>query len=115
MRPRLLRQFLAICRHGTMSGAARELGIAQPALSKQMSQLEHELDAQLFQRHSRGVTLTRAGEKLRQEAAELIRKDYADVLGKTKYSMQKLVLMKTGGGFAGIPSWSSVREIKLVP
>ncbi|MDD9738947.1 MAG: LysR family transcriptional regulator [Marinovum algicola] len=74
MRPRLLRQFLAICRHGTMSGAARELGIAQPALSKQMSQLEHELDAQLFQRHSRGVTLTRAGEKLRQEAAELIRR-----------------------------------------
>ncbi|UOA33848.1 Hydrogen peroxide-inducible gene activator (plasmid) [Sulfitobacter sp. DSM 110093] len=39
-----------------------------------MLQLEHELDAQLFVRHSRGVTLTRSGEKLRHEAAELIRR-----------------------------------------
>ena len=57
-----------------MSAAARELGIAQPALSKQMLQLEHELDAKLFVRHSRGVSLTRPGEKLRHEAGELIRR-----------------------------------------
>ncbi|MBE1285401.1 MAG: LysR family transcriptional regulator [Rhodobacteraceae bacterium] len=74
MRPRQLYQFLAICRHGSMSAAAQELGIAQPALSKQISQLEHELQTVLFQRHSRGVSLTKSGERLRREAAELIRR-----------------------------------------
>lgn len=74
MRPRQLYQFLSICRQGSMTAAARELGIAQPALSKQILQLEHELQVPLFERHSRGVTLTRAGEKLRTEAAELIRR-----------------------------------------
>ncbi len=74
MRPRLLKQFLTIARLGSMSAAARELGIAQPALSKQMLQLEHELQVKLFERHSRGVTLTKSGEKLRVEAADLIRR-----------------------------------------
>ncbi|WP_372803690.1 LysR family transcriptional regulator [Paracoccus seriniphilus] len=74
MRPRQLIQFLAVCRLGSMSAAAKELGIAQPALSKQISQLEHELQAKLFERHSRGVAPTKAGEKLREEAADLIRR-----------------------------------------
>lgn len=74
MRPRQLYQFLAICRHGSMSSAAQELGIAQPALSKQILQLEHELQVDLFERHSRGVTLTKPGERLRSEATELIRR-----------------------------------------
>ncbi|WP_162930208.1 LysR family transcriptional regulator [Pseudophaeobacter sp. EL27] len=74
MRPRQLYQFLAICRHGSMSAAAHELGIAQPALSKQILQLEHELQVELFERHSRGVTLTKPGERLRSEATELIRR-----------------------------------------
>lgn len=74
MRPRQLSQFLAICRCGSMSAAAQELGIAQPALSKQILQLEHELQVTLFERHSRGVTLTRAGERLRGQAAELLRR-----------------------------------------
>ncbi|NNE79537.1 MAG: LysR family transcriptional regulator [Silicimonas sp.] len=74
MTPRQLAQFLAVCRHGSMSAAARDLHIAQPALSKQMTMLEHSLDTQLFKRHSRGVSLTNAGALLRIEAAEIIRK-----------------------------------------
>ncbi len=74
MTPKQLSQFLAVCRHGSMSAAAKELHIAQPALSKQMSMLEHSLDAQLFNRHSRGVAITDAGAKLRIQAAEIIRK-----------------------------------------
>jgi LysR family nitrogen assimilation transcriptional regulator len=74
MRPKQLAQFLAICQHGSMSSAAKALNIAQPALSKQIAQLEHELQASLFIRHSRGITLTRAGSRLREEAAELIRR-----------------------------------------
>ena len=74
MRPRQLYQFLSVCRQGSMTAASRELGIEQPALSKQILQLEHELQVLLFVRHSRGVTLTKAGERLRTEAAELIRR-----------------------------------------
>ncbi|MDB6176220.1 LysR family transcriptional regulator [Paracoccus sp. Z330] len=74
MSPRQLFQFLAVCRLGSMSAAAQSLRIAQPALSKQIAQLEHELGVSLFQRHSRGVSLTRAGERLREEAADLLRR-----------------------------------------
>lgn len=74
MTPKLLAQFLAVCRHGSVSAAAKELHIAQPALSKQIAFLEHSLDVQLFRRHSRGVTLTEAGALLRVDAAEIIRK-----------------------------------------
>lgn len=73
MHTKQLSQFLAICRHGSMSAAAQALGIAQPALSKKVIQLEHELQAQLFIRHSRGISLTKEGQRLREEAAELIR------------------------------------------
>lgn len=74
MTPKQLSQFLAVCNFGSMSAAAQKLNIAQPALSKQIGQLEHELGVSLFERHSRGVTLTRSGERLREEAAELIRR-----------------------------------------
>lgn len=72
MTPKQLIQFLAICRHGSLSSAAAELNIAQPALSKQLSNLEHELGAKLFTRHTRGVALTRSGERLREEASDVI-------------------------------------------
>ncbi|SET27396.1 LysR family transcriptional regulator [Paracoccus homiensis] len=74
MGPRQLSHFLAVCRAGSISAAAQSLRIAQPALSKQIAQLEHDLGAELFQRHSRGVSLTRAGQRLRDEAADLLRR-----------------------------------------
>ena len=74
MTPKQLSQFLSVCRTGSMSAAAQQLNIAQPALSKQIGPLEHELGVSLFQRHSRGVTLTKPGARLREEAAEFIRR-----------------------------------------
>ena len=57
-----LRYFVTVAEEGQITRAARKLQIAQPALSQAMAQLESELGFELLERHSRGVTLTRAGE-----------------------------------------------------
>jgi DNA-binding transcriptional LysR family regulator len=62
---RRLQFFLRIADEGSMSRAARVLGIAQPALSRQMRLLEEALGVTLFTRTSRGMELTEAGEQLR--------------------------------------------------
>lgn len=62
---RRLRYFLRIADEGSMSRAASVLGIAQPALSRQMRLLEEALGVVLFRRTPRGVTLTEEGEQLR--------------------------------------------------
>lgn len=62
---RRLQFFLRIAEQGSMTGAARVLGIAQPALSRQMRLLEEALGVVLFTRTPRGMELTEHGEQLR--------------------------------------------------
>lgn len=66
--PRALRTFLAVCREGTISGAARRLNISQPSVSVAIGQLEHGLGAQLFVRSRTGIELTHEGIALQQRA-----------------------------------------------
>jgi DNA-binding transcriptional LysR family regulator len=61
MDPTSLSTFLAVARHGSVTAAALELHTVQSNVTSRMKQLEAELDATLFVRHSRGVTLTAAG------------------------------------------------------
>lgn len=56
--------FYTVALHKNISGAAKELYISQPAISKAISKLEKNLDTQLFLRSSRGVELTLEGEIL---------------------------------------------------
>lgn len=51
-----------IAEHGNISGAARSLGLTQPALTKIVSRVEDLMGAKLFDRNPRGVTLTPFGE-----------------------------------------------------
>ncbi len=66
-----VRDLLAIAQARSVRGAARALGLAQPALTRSLRELEQQLGVQLVQRHARGVVLTPAGERfaLRASAA----------------------------------------------
>jgi DNA-binding transcriptional LysR family regulator len=68
---RQLQHFLAAARHGTLHAAAEAAGLSQPALTKSIRRLEHQLGATLFERHPRGVRLTAYGEALALHAAAL--------------------------------------------
>lgn len=72
MELRTLRSFLAVAREGNVTRAARSLHITQPALSRQLLELERELGCELLVRESRGVTLTDAGMLLRKRAEEIV-------------------------------------------
>ena len=63
-----LRNFMQVARAGSVSRAAEELRLAQPALSRQIKKLEHELGVSLFTRHGRGVRLSAAGSLLLERA-----------------------------------------------
>ncbi len=56
-----LRDFVAVSKAQSLRGAARALKQAQPALTRSLRELEHELGTTLLDRHSRGVSLTAAG------------------------------------------------------
>src|SRR5690554_2306082 len=74
MELRQLRYFVAASEAGSLLKASGRLHIAQPALGQQIAALEHELGARLFDRSSRGVTLTEAG-KVFLEHAQVVLAD----------------------------------------
>jgi LysR family transcriptional regulator of abg operon len=55
------RDVVAIAEQGSLRAAARHLGVAQPSLSRSLSDLERELGAPLFERRSKGMTVTTLG------------------------------------------------------
>jgi DNA-binding transcriptional LysR family regulator len=65
---RQLRIFECVARHGSMSRAAEELHLTQPAVSMQIKQLEEQLDVPLLEQNGRRLYLTEAGEELRGHA-----------------------------------------------
>src|SRR5216683_6622308 len=61
---RLLRYFAAVAAEGNLTRAAERLFLSQPALTKQIKQLESQLGVRLFTRSRAGMTLTAAGQAL---------------------------------------------------
>ncbi|MDN5504028.1 MAG: LysR family transcriptional regulator [Comamonas sp.] len=72
MELRLLNYFVTLAEELHFSRAAQRLSISQPPLSVAIKQLEQELQAQLFERSSKGVRLTAAGEHLLDKARQLL-------------------------------------------
>lgn len=84
MELRVLKYFLTVAREENITRAAEILHITQPTLSRQLMQLEDELDAKLFIRGKTHITLTDEGMLLRKRAEEII-----DLAHKTKKEFQK--------------------------
>lgn len=80
---RLLRYFLAVAEEGTLTRAAERLFVSQPALTKQIKQLETLLGARLFTRSRTGMTLTEPGRTLAERVPALLA-DWDRTLRETK-------------------------------
>ncbi|MFC8518979.1 LysR family transcriptional regulator [Streptomyces sp. NPDC057257] len=65
-----LRVFVAVCRAGSLSAVARDLGCTQSAVSQHVKRLERETGVALLERQARGVVPTQAGRVLEAAAAE---------------------------------------------
>jgi DNA-binding transcriptional LysR family regulator len=74
------RTFVTVAELGTVSKASLRLRVAQPALSRQISDLEQELGLRLFDRVGRRLVLTSEGEQLLTDCRGLL--NYASALGE---------------------------------
>ena len=94
MEIRTLKYFLAVAREENITRAAKFLHITQPTLSRQLMQLEEELDAQLFIRGKNRIVLTDEGMLLRRRAEEIV--DLAKKTEKEPYCLD-FALRDTAG------------------
>jgi hypothetical protein len=69
---RLLRYFAAVAAEGNLTRAAERLFVSQPALTKQIKQLESHLGVRLFTRSQAGMTLTAAGQALAEKVPAVL-------------------------------------------
>jgi DNA-binding transcriptional LysR family regulator len=101
---RELAYFAAVADELHFGRAAARLGIAQPALSKAIRQLERRLGVTLFERSSRGVTLTEAGRVLNREARVALEAVSAAALRTRRAGTEdpRLILALKPGGDAGL-------------
>jgi DNA-binding transcriptional LysR family regulator len=82
------RYLLAVAKSGSISRAAEQIGISQPALAKAMRRIEADAGLQLFERTAKGVLPTEAGSAFIQRAKKIFL-EYSD-------AMQEMRQMRTG-------------------
>ena len=105
MELRHLRYFVAIAEERSFTRAAERLWVAQPGLSTQIRRLESELGVQLFDRHTRGVDLTDAGELFLERARTALAA--ADAARSTGHDLEEGLVgsvrlgIVTGAGWPG--------------
>ena len=96
MELRVLRYFLAIAREGSITGAARQLHVTQPTLSRQIQELEDELGQTLLIRSNHNAVLTPEGMLLRKRAEEIM-----ELVGKTESEFSSMGEVVAGDVYIG--------------
>ena len=69
---RQLQYFVAVAEQGTVSGAAQNLSISQSAVTEAIKELEGDLGVALFDRHSRGLSITHKGHQFLRHATKIL-------------------------------------------
>lgn len=67
----LIRSFLTVAREGSLSAAAKNLGVSQPTLSREIQAIETQTKLNLFKRTPQGLILTEAGQALVESASKM--------------------------------------------
>jgi len=106
MELRHLRYFVAVGEDQHYGRASRRLGVAQPALSRQIKDLENEIGFKLFDRMPRGVRLSAAGELFMADARRILQE-----VGEATARAARVARGQSGTlriGFAENASWHGV-------
>lgn len=104
---RQLQTFVTVARLGSFTRAARLLHLSQPALTKQVRQLEETLGVRLFDRNTRTVEMTRIGNELAPVINQLLQEIEAVVVNTKELAAQSRGVIR----IASLPSISS----KILP
>ena len=102
MELRHLRYFLAVGEALNFTKAAARLRVAQPALSRQIQDLEDEIGVDLLRRSPRGVTLTAEGKLFLEEVRELLK--HADVSVERVRALARGEYGELHIGYAAVPT-----------
>ena len=97
---RLLRYFAVVAQEGNLTRAAERLFVSQPALTKQIKQLESQVGAQLFIRSRAGMTLTAAGRALAERTPAVLC-DWDQALRETRQAASCAARVLRVGFLAG--------------
>ncbi|MFC8229036.1 LysR family transcriptional regulator [Streptomyces sp. NPDC057287] len=107
---RLLRYFVAVAEEGTLTRAAERLFVSQPALTKQIRQLETQLGVRLFTRSRSGMDLTEAGRALGERAPALLA-DWDRVLRETRSTARRAARVLRVGFMASAANEATPRIV----
>ncbi|MBE5968847.1 MAG: LysR family transcriptional regulator [Lachnospiraceae bacterium] len=100
MRLAQIKYFIKIAELSSISKAAKELYVSQPALTKQMNLLEEEMGVKLMLRLNTGIVLTKAGEKMYKDCVRIVA-GLEDTLEEVKKIGRELPPKITIGCFEG--------------
>lgn len=109
MELRVLNYFVATAQELNMTRAAQKLLVSQPALSRQIADLEDELGVKLFNRQPRHLTLTPAGQYLYEQAKEIL-----TLASKTKSNLQSSSVISGDLTIAAGESFAMQRLMNIV-
>jgi DNA-binding transcriptional LysR family regulator len=92
-----LRIFLAVAQSATLTRASKQLGLAQPSLSKQLAALEESVDVRLFDRTHNRMVLTDAGHLLLRHAQSVLKEIDEAEAGLREFGAGKRAIVRIAG------------------